>query len=148
MRGSGIELHGRALHPGDAEGQLLHLDTPVSFWGGVDEFGRIIDVHHAQCGESLTGKVMVMASGRGSSSSTTVLAECIRAGTAPAAIVLAECDTILVIGALVAAELYDLKMPVVQLSPLDLELLTIPGTAHVWTDPDTVDATVRVDVAP
>jgi predicted aconitase with swiveling domain len=144
MRGSGTELHGRALHPGQAAGEVLHLDSPVSFWGGVDESGRIIDVHHPQCGESLTGKVMVMAAGRGSSSSTTVLAECIRAGTAPAAIVLAECDTILVIGALVAAELYGVQMPLVQVSSSDLELL-LTGTAHVFADAETLDATVRID---
>ena len=139
MSGSGSELHGRALHPGDANGQVLRLEAPVSFWGGVDEAGRIVDVHHPQCGEILTGRVVVMTSGRGSSSATAVLAEQIRARTAPAALVLAECDTILVIGALVAAELYDVRMPIVQLSPTDLGLIG-PGPLHIRTDPQTLDA--------
>ena len=46
-----------------------------------------------------------MPSGRGSSSSSSVLAEAIRAGTAPAAIVLGEADPILALGAIVAREL-------------------------------------------
>jgi uncharacterized protein len=146
MKGSGTELRGRALHPGEADGPVLHLDSAVSFWGGVDEAGQIIDAHHPQCGESLAGKVVVMAQGRGSSSSTTVLAELIRVGNAPAALVLAECDTILVIGALVAAELYDVSLPVVQLSSSDVELVRA-GTAHVCASAQTLDATVRIDEA-
>jgi predicted aconitase with swiveling domain len=43
-----------------------------------------------------------------------VLAESIRLGTAPAAIVLAEPDPIIVMGALVARELYEIAMPVLQ----------------------------------
>lgn len=141
MTGSGPDLHGRALHPGDAEGPVLRLDAPVSFWGGVDEHGRIVDVHHPQCGRSLTGKVVVMAAGRGSSSSTAVLAEQIRAGVAPAALVLGECDTILVIGALVAAELYGVRMPVIHISPTDLDRLG-PDPVRVRVDPDTLHATL------
>ena len=58
-----------------------------------------------------------MPSGRGSSSSATVLAEAIRAGTGPAGIVLGEPDDIIVIGALVAAELYGVAIPVIVRPP-------------------------------
>jgi hypothetical protein len=54
-----------------------------------------------------------MPAGRGSSSSSYVLAEAIRAGTAPAAIVLGEPDPIVALGAIVAAELYGVDVPVV-----------------------------------
>jgi predicted aconitase with swiveling domain len=54
-----------------------------------------------------------MEFGRGSSSSTGVLAEAVRLGTAPAAIVLAEADMIVMLGALVAKELYGLACPVI-----------------------------------
>jgi predicted aconitase with swiveling domain len=57
-----------------------------------------------------------MTSGRGSSSATAVLAELIRVKKAPAAMIFTECDTILVIGALVSAELYQIQMPMVELS--------------------------------
>jgi predicted aconitase with swiveling domain len=42
-----------------------------------------------------------------------VLAEAIRAGTAPAAIVLLEADPIVALGAIVARELYGVSVPVV-----------------------------------
>jgi predicted aconitase with swiveling domain len=104
----------RTLVPGDATATALVLDEPLSFWGGVDPAtGRLIDVHHPQAGASLTGVVLVMPSGRGSSSSSYVLAEAIRAGTGPAAVVLGEPDGIVALGALVAAELYGTAVPVV-----------------------------------
>ena len=56
-----------------------------------------------------------MPSGRGSSSATAVLAELIRTGDGPLAIVMLQCDTILVIGALVSAEIYGITMPIVEL---------------------------------
>jgi uncharacterized protein len=105
---------GRTLVPGTAEGRALVLDEPLSFWGGVDpETGDITDVRHPQHGASITGRILVMPSGRGSSSSSSVLAESIRAGTAPAAIVLGEADPILALAAIVARELYGKTTPVV-----------------------------------
>lgn len=102
------------LVPGEASGVVLVLDEPLSFWGGVDpSSGEVIDVHHPQRGANVAGRVLVMPSGRGSSSSSSVLAEAIRAGTAPAAIVLAERDPILALGAIVARELYGRTIPVV-----------------------------------
>jgi predicted aconitase with swiveling domain len=104
----------RALVPGPAAGPALVLTAPLSFWGGVDEVdGTIIDRRHPQAGERVTGTVLVMPSGRGSSSSSSVLAETIRAGTGPAAIVLAEPDGILALGSLVASMLYGTTTPVV-----------------------------------
>jgi len=109
-------LTGRALHPGSSGGEVLILDQPISFWGGVDHHGVIIDVHHPQCGVSVAGNVLVMTSGRGSSSATAVLAELIRTKKAPAAMIFTECDIILVIGALVSAELYKIQMPMVEMT--------------------------------
>lgn len=104
----------RTLVAGDASGPALVLDEPLSFWGGVDPAtGDIVDVHHPQVSANVAGRVLVMPSGRGSSSSSTVLAESIRAGTAPVAIVLFEPDPILALGAIVARELYGRTIPVV-----------------------------------
>ncbi len=71
-------LTGKVSHPGTAEGEVLLLTEPVSFWGGVDHHGEIIDVHHTQHKAKMTNKILVMPSGRGSSSATAVLAELIR----------------------------------------------------------------------
>src|SRR4051794_24524033 len=83
---------------GEAEGALLVLQEPVSFWGGVDEeTGVIIDAHHPQFGECLAGTVLLMGATRGSSSSTSTFLECVRRGTAPASLLLTEPDPILVV---------------------------------------------------
>src|ERR687892_1894271 len=111
---SGTTIEGRALLTGRAVGDAVVLDEPLSFWGGFDPHsGRIIDRRHPQTGSFVTGRILLMLSGRGSSSSSSVLAEAIRAGTGPAAIVLAEPDGILVLGALVASMLYGTTTPVV-----------------------------------
>lgn len=108
----------RTLVAGQAKGPALVLDEPLSFWGGVDPAtGDIVDVHHPQRDANVAGRVLVMPSGRGSSSSSSVLAEAIRAGTAPVAIVLLEPDPILALGAIVARELYGRTIPVVVVAP-------------------------------
>lgn len=107
-------MNGRWLVEGHATGPALVLDEPLSFWGGLDpSTGEIVETGHPQRGEVVTGRILVMPSGRGSSSSSTVLVESIRTGTAPAGIVLAEPDDIIVIGALVATELYGAPIPVI-----------------------------------
>ena len=112
--GNRVELQGRALLDGEAAGTALVLEAPLSLWGGLDpRSGRLCDHHHPQLGVTITGRVLVMPSGRGSSSS--VLAEAIRLGTAPAAILLAEPDEILMLGALVADYLYGQACPIVVL---------------------------------
>jgi len=126
--GDGVK--GMVLADGHANGHALVLDEPLSFWGGVDpESGRIIDARHPQLGASVAGRVLVMAAVRGSSSSSSVLAEMVRAGCAPAAVLLGEPDLILAVGAAVAEELYGHRLPVLQLDPDDLA--SIPDGALI-----------------
>ncbi len=127
------------LVPGRAAGEVLALREPVSFWGGFDvETGRIIDRLHPDCGACLTGRVLVMRSARGSSSGSSVLAEAIRCGTAPAAIVLRSRDAILTIGALIAAVLYDRPCPVVFVeSNQDFACIAATDRAEVEAEEDT-----------
>jgi predicted aconitase with swiveling domain len=99
---------------GLASGTVLNLDEPVSFWGGVSpESGVIIEPGHPQFGRSVSGKILGMPHGRGSSSSSSVLAELLRIGAGPAGIILDEPDSILMIGVLVAQLLYGSVCPIV-----------------------------------
>lgn len=139
-----VTLSGRSLHPGQANGVVLALDEPLSFWGGVDPSGVIVDAHHPQRGSTVAGQVLAMQAGRGSSSSTAVLAELIRSGHAPAALLLAECDAILVIGALVAAEIYGIALPIAQLAHDDLARLHTGIRAAVLAHSAPLVATVMV----
>ena len=100
--------------PGEAEGSVLKLAAPLSFWGGVEaESGMIIDRSQPHFRAQLRGKVLVMPSGRGSSSSSSVLAETIRNESGPVAIVLERADPIITAGAMVARSLYGIVCPVV-----------------------------------
>ncbi|ESY63712.1 MULTISPECIES: DUF126 domain-containing protein [Mesorhizobium] len=99
---------------GEAEGRALVFSQPLSFWGGIDaETGDVTDHSHPGLGQNVAGKILVMPSGRGSSSSSSVLAEAIRKGTAPAGILLERPDPILAVGAIVAEFLYGIRMPLV-----------------------------------
>ena len=104
----------RVLVGGSATGEVLRLDEPLSFWGGVDpQTGRVIEERHPQFGESVAGKLVAMPTGRGSSSASSILAELLRRGCGPVGIVLAASDGILVAGSLVARELYGAECPIV-----------------------------------
>jgi len=130
-----VTVRGTSLMEGAAEGPLLVLDDPVSFWGGVDPVsGRICDAHHAQVGEVVTGTILVMSGGRGSSSASTVLAEMIRTGTAPGAIVLGRPDAVIVLGAVVAAELYHLVMPIIMVPAAEVAGMMSGENARVVED--------------
>jgi predicted aconitase with swiveling domain len=100
-------VQGEILVPGAAgEGRALVLAAPISFWGGVDpKSGRIADVRHPQCGETISGKVLFLPGTIGSSSASAILMELVHSGHAPAALVLHEPDAILLLGLIVAREM-------------------------------------------
>jgi hypothetical protein len=126
---------GDTLCAGIATGELLWLDEPLSFWGGTSlDDGVIVDVHHPQCGIALGGRVLVMSASRGSSSSSSVLAEQIRAGVAPAAILLSSRDAIVTLGALAAAEVYAIRMPILLLDAAALAEMPRSGSVSVSAD--------------
>ena len=113
-------MQAATLTAGTARGRLLRLDTPLSLWGGIDlRSGTIVDQTHPQCGTPVTGRILAMQAGRGSSSSSSALVECVRLGTAPRAIILTRHDPILLIGALVAEDLYKVRMPLVVVNARD-----------------------------
>lgn len=101
------------LVDGEGGGHLFALKQPLSFWGGFDAHsGRVVEMGHPDNGAMLNGCVLLMSEGKGSSSSASVLAEAVRAGYAPAAIILRHRDLIVALGCIVADELYGKAVPV------------------------------------
>lgn len=134
------------LVAGEAGGTALVLTEALSFWGGVDErTGMIVDQHHPQRGESLAGRIVVVSRTRGSTSSSGVLAEIVRAGVGPAALLLAEPDPAVVAALTVVGELYGIRVPAIvlaseQLSAIrDGQQLQVrrDGAIAAAVDPDT-----------
>ena len=114
---------GRLLSQGYGEGTVLATDKPLSFWGGLDPAtGDVIDRHHPLNGANVAGRVLVMPSGRGSSSASGVLLESLVAGFAPAGIILAVIDEIIALGAIVADEVLDIRLPIVVLDQADYQV--------------------------
>ena len=138
MSTSPSTIAGWRVTSGEATGPILKLDEPVSFWGGIGPKGDIIDVHHPQHGAVVTGRILVMRTGKGSSSGAYVLAELLREGLAPAGLILTEPDGIVATGALVAAELYDARMPIVVVSSEDYDSIENGIAASIAMDGDDV----------
>ncbi len=133
------------LAPGAAEGATLRLDEPLSFWGGLDlATGRVIDRWHPQRNATIAGSALMMPEGRGSSSGSAALAETIRLGAGPAAILLLRRDAIVVVGALVAAELYGRACPVALVREQDWEKLAAAPRLAVRAGPD--GATISAEI--
>jgi len=87
-------------------GPALVLSASISFWGGVDAgSGRITDVRHPQCDETVAGRVLFIPGTIGSSSASAVLLELVHQRRAPAGLVLHEPDAILLLGLIVAHEM-------------------------------------------
>ena len=124
---------GITLAEGTARGPIITLAEPVSFWGGFDAAtGKVTDRRHPDLGLCLTGAIVRMTAARGSSSGSSVLAEAIRLGTAPAGFVVRERDAILSLAALVAAELYARHCVIVLLDKIAYDALeSVPmATLH------------------
>lgn len=109
---------------GQGTGKPVLLTAPLSFWGGFDSAtGCVIEPGHPQYRVSLAGKVMLMGRSKGSSSSSSVLAEALRNGTGPVAIIMLERDLIVALGSIAAAELYGRGVPVVTVLAADWDVL-------------------------
>ncbi len=125
------------LVSGAASGPVLRLDEPLSFWGGLDPAtGTIIDRWHPQRSANVAGRILMMPGGRGSSSGSATLAEALRLGKGPAAILMLERDAIVVVGAMVAAELYGLACPVALAGVRDWEALAAAASLTLKAGPD------------
>jgi uncharacterized protein len=135
MAESSWTARGRVLASGAGEGPALVLDEPLSFWGGLDhQTGLIIDARHAQRGRSVAGTVLVMPGGRGSSSSSSVLAEAIRLGHGPEAVLMPRADGIVVLGALVVQLLDGRSPPVLEVDAADLGRISDGAWVRVAAD--------------
>jgi predicted aconitase with swiveling domain len=128
-------LAGQVVVAGEARGEALVLDDGLSFAMAFEPTsGEIRDMHSGAQGTAVAGRVLVMPSGRGSSSASTSLAEAVRLGTAPAAILLGEVDEILAVGAMVAHRLYGRTCPIVLLETAARERIATGDLVSIAPD--------------
>src|SRR5438034_3880893 len=117
-------IAGRPIVEGTAEGEALVTNEALSFWGGYDfHTGAIIDAHHPLVGVRAAGCILAVPFSKGSSTTTAVLLEAVRAGTAPAAILTTGADSFFALASIVADVMYGKSFPVVALTPEDFASL-------------------------
>jgi len=98
-----LELRGRIIRNGHARGTALVSAEPVSFYGGVDlDTGRVVEPGHPLEGEALAGRVLVIPRGKGSTVGSWAILRLGRKGLGPAAILCAQCETIVAVGVILA----------------------------------------------
>jgi hypothetical protein len=128
-------IQGKVVVPGKAEGLILMGNEPLSFWGGYDyHTGEIIDRRHPLSGQIATGRVLAIPFTRGSSTTTSVLLEAVRAGTSPAAILTTGVDMFFALAAIVAEEMYGKSFPVIALAHSGFIVLQTGDSARVEID--------------
>ncbi len=109
-------IQGHVLVGGSASGALLASSSPLSFWGGYSQFsGEVIDRRHSLSGKIAKNRILAIPASRGSSTTTSVLLEAVRRGTAPKAIIINQVDSFLVLASVVAEELYHKPIPIIML---------------------------------
>jgi predicted aconitase with swiveling domain len=98
-----IVLHGRKIFQGQARGEALVTSMGISFYGGVDpDRGIVVEKGHELEGQSVSGRILVFPTGKGSTVGSYTLYRLKHNGKAPAAIVNAECETITAVGCIIA----------------------------------------------
>ena len=132
---SEVILKGKVIIAGECEGELLASPEPLSFWGGYDyHTGEITDRRHPLSGEIAAGKVLGVPFSRGSSTTTAVLLEAVRAGTAPLGIITTGSDSFFALASIVAGEMYQRAFPVIALSQQDYDRLHSGDRVRITSD--------------
>jgi predicted aconitase with swiveling domain len=125
-------LQGRSIYRGQAQGVALVTRMGISFFGGVDaESGVVVEKGHELEGQSISGRVLVFPTGKGSTVGSYTLYRLKHAGLAPAAIVNAACETITAVGCILAEIPCVDQVPIEQIQ--DGALLRVDGDAGTVT---------------
>lgn len=96
-------LKGRIISRGTATGVVLISKDPISFYGGVNpDTGVIVEKGHSLEGRSVSGKILVFPSGKGSTVGSYTLYRLKKNGAAPLAIINKECEAIVAVGAIIS----------------------------------------------
>jgi predicted aconitase with swiveling domain len=96
-------IRGRTIKAGRGEGFALVSQEPIGFLGGVDpRTGMVIEKGHPLEGQSVCGRVLVFPTGKGSTVGSYTLYRLAQNRRGPAAIVNAQSEAIVAVGAIIA----------------------------------------------
>ena len=96
-------MQGRKIFKGKVVGEALVTGDDISFYGGCDpETGEIVEKDHHLEGKSVSGKILVFPSGKGSTVGSYVLYALKKADKAPLAIVNKVMDPVVAVGCIIS----------------------------------------------
>ena len=122
---------------GNPAAEAVSSPTALSFWGGVDVVaGRIQDVHHDLCGESIRGKILCIPCDRGSCSGSGVMLEMLRLGTNPAGILCIEAEPVLALGPVIGSRMYGRSLAIRTIAEEDFR--AIPRCCRITFTEDAI----------
>jgi predicted aconitase with swiveling domain len=131
-----IELKGRKVVAGRAEGEALVTTETISGWGGINErTGTIIERRHEMRGVSFAGKILVFPGAKGSSGWSAYFHMARLNGVQPAAMIFTRMTTKIALGAVVT------RVPAI--TELDQDPLSVIETGD-WVVVDADAGTVTV----
>ncbi|MFT9387558.1 MAG: aconitase family protein [Acetobacter sp.] len=117
---------------GTASGRIVASREPLSFWGGIDPHrGVVIDVHHPLHGTSIRDAIVLLPQTRGSCTGSGVVLDLALLDNAPAALVFIEDEAIATLGAMIAGEMFDRPIPVLQVSEDTFAMLAQADQARI-----------------
>lgn len=100
---STTRMQGRIIKAGKAAGRALVSPEPIGFLGGVDpDTGVVVEPNHPLNGQSVAGRVLVFPTGKGSTVGSYTILRLARNGVAPAAMLNAQSEAIVAVGAIIA----------------------------------------------
>jgi predicted aconitase with swiveling domain len=96
-------MQGRKIFKGKVIGEALVTGDDISFYGGCDpETGEIVEKGHHLEGKSVSGKILVFPSGKGSTVGSYVLYALKKAEKGPLAIVNKVMDPVVAVGCIIS----------------------------------------------
>jgi predicted aconitase with swiveling domain len=110
-----LAVKGRTISRGACEGEVIISKTPISFLGGVDpKTGIVLDKESTAFGKSISGKVFLFPSGKGSTVGSYVILQLKKNGVAPIALINSKAETIIAVGAIIS------RIPMIDLPEEDI----------------------------
>ena len=98
-----MKLLGRKIFKGKVTGEALVTKDSISFYGGVDpENGVVVEKGHELEGISISDKILVFPSGKGSTVGSYVIYQMAKTGKGPKALVLKDCEAIVAVGTIIS----------------------------------------------
>ncbi|MBY9007262.1 MAG: DUF126 domain-containing protein [Candidatus Lokiarchaeota archaeon] len=98
-----MKLEGRKIYKGTASGEAIVTSQGISFFGGVDsETGVVVEKDHELEGQSISGKVLIFTTGKGSTVGSYTIYQMKKGNTAPIAIVNETIDTVIAVGCIIS----------------------------------------------